>query len=117
MSQQLKDRTKAFAVRVIKMCKEVPAGKIEDILVRQVVRSATSVGANYRSSLRGRSTADFISKLTVAEEEADESCYWIELMQEVEIFPAERLAALHKEATEITAILTASGKTAKLKRK
>ena len=67
MSQQLKDRTKAFAVRVIKMCKEVPAGKIEDILVRQVVRSATSVGANYRSSLRGRSTADCISNLTVAE--------------------------------------------------
>jgi four helix bundle protein len=117
MSQQLKDRTKAFAVRVIKMCKEIPPGKIEDILVRQVVRSATSVGANYRSSLRGRSTADFISKLTIAEEEADETCYWIELMQEVEIFPANRLSLLHKEATEITAILTASGKTAKAKRK
>lgn len=117
MSQQLKDRTKAFAVRVIKMCREIPAGKIEDILVRQVVRSATSVGANYRSSLRGRSTADFISKLTIAEEEADETCYWIELMQEIEVFTAKRLNALHKEATEITAILTASGKTAKLKKK
>jgi len=103
-------------VRIIKMCKEVPPGKIEDIIVRQIVRSATSVGANYRSSLRGRSTAEFISKLTIAEEEADETCYWLELMQEVEVFPQERLAALHKEATEITAILTASGKTAKLKK-
>lgn len=117
MSQQLKDRTKAFAVRVIKMCKEIRGGKIEDILVRQIVRSATSVGANYRSALRGRSTPDFISKLTIAEEEADETCYWLELMQEINLFPANRLDPLLKEATEITAILTASCKTAKLKKK
>lgn len=117
MSQQLKDRTKAFSVRVIKMCKEIPSGKIEDIIVKQVVRSATSTAANYRSSLRGRSTADFISKLTIVEEEADETCYWLKLMIEVGMFPPNRLEPLLKEATEITAILTASGKTAKSKRK
>lgn len=117
MSQQLKDRTKAFSVRVIKMCKEIPSGKIEDIIIKQVVRSATSTAANYRSSLRGRSTADFISKLTIAEEEADETCYWLELMIDVEVFPLKRLEPLLKEATEITAILTASCKTAKSKRK
>ena len=117
MSQQLKDRTKAFAIRVIKMSKEIPTGKIEDILVRQIVRSATSVGANYRSALRGRSTPDFFSKLTIAEEEADETCYWLEIMQEIQLFPASRIDPLLKEASEITAILTASGKTAKLKKK
>jgi four helix bundle protein len=117
MSRQLKDRTKTFSVRVIKMCKEIPSGKIEDIIIKQVVRSATTTAANYRSSLRGRSTADFISKLTIAEEEADETCYWLELMIEVGVFPVTRLEPLLKEATEITAILTASGKTAKSKRK
>lgn len=117
MSQQLKDRTKTFAIRIIKMTKEIKPGKIEDILVRQIVRSATSVGANYRSALRRRSSADFISKLTVAEEEADETCYWLEIMIEIELFPKKRLESLLTEAYEITAILTASGKTAKSKRK
>ncbi len=113
MSQQLKDRTKAFGIRIIKMAKQIKGGKIEDILIRQVVRSATSVGANYRSALRGRSKADFISRITIAEEEADETCYWLEILVEVEIFPKTRLEPLLKEAYEITAILTASGKTAK----
>jgi four helix bundle protein len=113
----IKDRTKAFAIRVIKMAKEIKSGRIEDILVRQIVRSATSVGANYRSALRGRSHADFISKLTIAEEEADETCYWLEIMIEIELFPEKRLEFLLKEAYEITAILTASGKTAKAKKK
>ena len=117
MSQQLKDRTKTFGIRVINMTREIKSGKIEDILIRQIVRSATSVGANYRSALRGRSHADFISKLTIAEEEADETCFWLEIMMEIEIFPKERLEPLLKEAYEITAILTASGKTAKSKRK
>lgn len=117
MSQQLKDRTKAFGIRVIKMVKEVKGNKVEDILIRQIVRSATSVGANYRSALRARSSADFVSKITIAEEEADETCYWLEIMIEIEVFPKKRLEPLLKEACEITAILTASGKTAKSKRK
>ena len=108
----MKDRTKAFGIRIIKMVKEIRSGKVEDILIRQIVRSATSVGANYRSALRGRSKADFIS-----EEEADETCYWLEILIEIEVFPKNRLDPLLKEAQEITAILTTAGKTAKEKLK
>lgn len=115
MSQQLKDRTKSLGIRVIRMVKEIRGNKVEDILIRQIVRSATSVGANYRSALRARSKPDFISKITVAEEEADETCYWLEIMIEIGVFSKDRLEPLLKEAQEITAILTASGKTAKEK--
>jgi four helix bundle protein len=87
----------------------------DDILLRQIVRSVTSTGANYRSALRARSKADFISKITVAEEEADETCYWLEIMIEIEIVPKARLEPLLKEAQEITAIFTKAGKTAKAK--
>lgn len=117
MSQQLKDRTKSLGIRVIKMVKEIRGNKIEDILIRQIVRSATSVGANYRSALRARSTPDFISKITIAEEEADETCYWLEILIEIGVFKGKRLEPLLKEAQEITAILTTAGKTAKLKLK
>ena len=113
MSQQLKDRTKAFGIRVIKMVKEIKVGKVEDVLVRQIIRSATSIGANYRSALRARSKPDFISKITIAEEEADETCYWLEIMIEIEIFPKHRVEPLLQEAKEITAILTTAGRTAK----
>lgn len=117
MSQQLKDRTKMFGIRIIKMAKEISGGKIEDIIIKQIVRSATSIGANYRSAFRAKSTADFIYKITLAEEEADETCYWLEIIIEIAIFPKERLEPLLKEAKEITAILTAAGKTAKEKAK
>ncbi len=113
MSQQLKDRTKSLGIRVIRMVKEIRGNKVEDILIRQIVRSATSVGDNYRSALRARSKPDFISKITVAEEEADETCYWLEIMIEIGVFSKDRLEPLLKEAQEITAILTVSGKTAK----
>jgi len=116
MSQQLKDRTKAFGIRVIKMVKGIIRwNQVDDILIKQIVRSATSVGANYRSALRARSKADFISKITIAEEEADETCYWLEIMIEIEVFPKKRMEPLLKEAQEITAILTTAGKTAKEK--
>jgi four helix bundle protein len=117
MSQQLKDRTKAFAIRVIMMTREIKSNKVEDILVRQIVRSATSIGANYRFALRGRSKPDFISRITIAEEEADETCYWLEILIEIKVFPQKRLEPLLKEAQELTAILTASGRTAKEKLK
>jgi four helix bundle protein len=117
MSHQLRDRAKAFGIRVIKMVKGIDWNRVDDILIRQIVRSATSVGANYRSALRARSKADFISKITIAEEEADETCYWLEIMMEIEIFPKKRMEPLLKEAQEITAILTTAGKTAKQNRK
>lgn len=115
MSQELKDRTKAFAIRVLKMCKVIKGDFIDDIIIKQMARSATSVGANYRSALRARSTPDFISKITIAEEEADETCFWLELLVAMELLPLNKLYPLLKEAQEITAILTASGKTARQK--
>jgi four helix bundle protein len=117
MSQELKNRTKAFGIRVIKMVRQIKNGKVEDVIVRQIIRSAVSIGANYRSVLRGKSLADFVSKLKVAEEEADESCYWLEIMIEIEVFERKRLEPILREAQEITAILTAAGKTAKEKLK
>jgi four helix bundle protein len=113
MKQQIIERTSNFAIRIIKMIKQMRSGKVEDILAKQVIRSATSIAANYRSALRARSKPDFISKVAIAEEEADETCYWLELMISIEVFPKKRLDPLLKEAKELTEILTATGKTAK----
>jgi four helix bundle protein len=77
--QDLKARTQAFALRVIRMVQALPRNRVADVIGKQVLRSATTVGANYRSACRGRSKPDFISKLGIAEEEADETCYWLEL--------------------------------------
>lgn len=111
--EELKARTRQFALRVIHLAESMPRGRTTDVLSRQLLRSATSVGANYRAACRARSRADFISKITVAEEEADESLYWLELISDSETIKADRLAGLIKEADELTAILTAAGKTAK----
>jgi len=115
-SNDLKKRTKRFALDVIELVSEVPSNRASDILCRQLLRSATSVGANYRSACRARSKADFISKITIVEEEADESLYWLELLTESGIERYERIVPLIREADELTAIFTAAGKTAKGKR-
>jgi four helix bundle protein len=112
-ADELKARTKKFALRVIKLVESLPANKSANIIGNQLLRSATSVGANYRSACRGRSKPDFISKTGIAIEEADESLYWMELLVESEIVPQEKLSALMQECNEIIAILTASVKTAK----
>ena len=114
--RDLKQRTQEFAVRVIRMVRALPKGQEGQVLGNQVLRSATSVGANYRSAQRGKSKADFIAKLAIAEEEADETCYWLELIIAAELLPTERVAPLLAEGKEITAILTAAGKTAKERR-
>jgi len=116
MSQQLKNRTQRFAVSILQFSKKIKPGRVEDVLVKQLIRSVTSAGANYRSALRGRSTAEFIAKLGIAEEEADETCYWLEILKEMEVATSTELADLLAEAREITAILTSSGKTAKSNR-
>ena len=116
-SEELKKRTKKFALEVIKLGDELPRKKAADVIFGQLVRSGTSVGANYRSACRARSRADFISKITIVEEEADESGYWIELLDESGLMRKERLSDLLKEANELTAIFTASGRTAKTNRK
>lgn len=112
-NEVLKNRTKLFALRVIKLGKSVSPDEIDRILLKQLIRSATSVAANYRAALKAKSRKDFIYKLNVIEEEADESYFWLEIICEAEIIKADRLSLLINEAKELTAIFTAQGKTAK----
>jgi four helix bundle protein len=113
---ELKLRTKKFALEVIELVHSLPPGRIGEVIGKQLLRSATSVGANYRSACRARSNADFISKITIVEEEADESMYWLELLGEARIVDEAKIASLRKEADELTAIFTAAGRTAKTKK-
>lgn len=115
-SEELKKRTKYFALSVMKLVDSLPRGKSVDVVGKQLLRSATSVGANYRAACRARSRADFVSKITIVEEEADESVYWLELLSSVIAHDHVEIAPLIKEANELTAIFTASGKTAKTSR-
>jgi len=105
---QLKERTRKFALRVLKLVGALPRTIEGRAIVAQLVRSGTSVGANYKAACRGRSKAEFISKLGTVEEEADESAYWMELIIEAGLLPTTRVAALHQEANELTAIMAAS---------
>ena len=112
-SDELKKRTKKFALDIIDLVKSIPRNRPWDVLSNQLVRSATSVGANYRAACRARSRADFISKITVVEEESDESLYWLEILEESHGVADFDLRQLKEEASQLTAIFTASGKTAK----
>ena len=106
-----KDRTKKLAPQIIELVEELPNRRTADVISRQLLRSATSVGANYRSACRGRSTADVLSKLAIVEEEADESIYWIELLVEAHIIAESRVTELTSETNEIVAMTVASIKT------
>ena len=106
-----KDRTKKLALKIIELVEELPNRRTADVIGRQLLRSATSVGANYRSVCRGRSTADVLSKLAIVEEEADESVYWMELLVEAHIIPESRVSELMRETNEIVAMTVASNKT------
>jgi len=107
---EMKQRTKAFALRVIKLVTRVSNDFIGRRLGDQLLRSGTSVAANYRSACRARSKADFINKLGIVEEEADESALWIELMSESSIVPHRKVEQLLNEANQITAMMVASRK-------
>ena len=111
---ELKHRTQKFAVQVIKFIEGLPTNRSLNVLTNQLIRSSTSVGANYRSACRGKSTADFINKIIICEEEADETIYWLELIEESGLGVSQLIAPLKTEANELTAIFTAIGKTAKL---
>lgn len=113
---ELQRRTKQFALAVIRLNGKLPRSGVGAVVGNQLLRAATSVGANYRSACRARSRADFISKIGVVEEEADECAYWLELLQEANLLPAQEIASLLYEARELTAIFTASGRTAKTNR-
>jgi four helix bundle protein len=115
--RDLKERTKEFALRIIKLVEALPRRGTADVMGRQLLRSGTSVGANYRSACRAKSTADFISKMGIVEEEPDESLYWMELLIESGIVKSENLDSVMKEADELLAITVASINTAKKHRK
>ena len=112
-NENLKQRTKQFALRVIKLVESLPADQTSRILGKQLLRSGTSVGANYRAASRSKSTADFISKMGTVEEEADESGYWMELLAEAGKVKPAKLSALMQEAGELTAISVSSINTAR----
>ncbi len=112
-AQELKRRTKKFGLAVIKLVETLLPSQTGRVIGNQLLRSSLSVGANYRAACRGRSKADFISKVGITIEEADESQYWLELLGEAGLLPQNSLKPLAKEADELTAILTASAKTAR----
>lgn len=109
---QVRDRTKLFGLRCIKMALALPKTDIGRIVGKQLMRASTSVGANYRAACRARSDADFINKLGIVEEETDESMYWMEIIIESDLLPESRISSLKKEANEILSIIIASRKTA-----
>jgi len=100
----LRDRTKAFALQIIRMFAAIPKTAEAQVLGKQVLRSATSVGANYREAYRGRSKAEFISKCGDSLRELEETAYWLELLVDGKIIPAEKLSALQQECDELIAI-------------
>ena len=113
--KQFKDRTKKIALRIIKLVETLPRTTSGNVIGKQLLRSAASVGANYRAACRGKSTADIIHKLSIIEEEADESLYWPELLIESELVPERKLTELQKETNEITAMIVSSIETLRAK--
>ena len=109
----LKERTKSFALNVIKLVESLPKGRTAETIGRQLLDAGTSVGANYRASCRAKSTADFISKMGIVEEEADETLYWMELLIEAGLIHKDYLIPLLDEANQILAITISSIKTAR----
>lgn len=112
-SDEWKQRTKDFSLRIIRLIKAMPKDLASATIARQVIRSGTSVAANYRAACIAKSRADFVNKLRICSEEADETQLWIELIIESEILPAEQLNPLLQEAHELTSIFLSSIKTAK----
>jgi four helix bundle protein len=113
---EMKQRTKDFAKEIIELCRNLPNNREGRLIGDQIFRSGTSVAANYRSACRARSRAEFISRLSVVEEEADETLFWLELIKEMKILYYNKLDALMQENDEILAIVVASIKTAKKKK-
>ena len=111
--QNLQDRTRKFALSVIKFTEQLPRADTSKILSRQLLRSGTSVGANYRAVCRAKSKADFISKMKTVLEEADESAFWIQLLLDATKVPTQVAQPLLAEANELTAIAASSINTAK----
>jgi four helix bundle protein len=112
-TRDLRERTKRFALRIIRLCDKLPATRSADVIARQILRSGTSVGAQYREACRARSRSEFISKLQSALQELEESSYWLELIVDSGLAKESQMAPLRKEASELLAIFTASILTAR----
>src|SRR5262244_1594836 len=110
---ELRNRTKAFALRIVKLYRSLPRSADAQVMGKQLLRSGTSVAANYRAACRARSRAEFVSKPGVVLEEVDESVLWIEMLIDAGIVKKARLDQLLSEARQLTAIFTASRQTAK----
>jgi len=111
--EEMKQRTKRFALRVIRVVAALPRSNVTDVIGRQLLRAGTSVGANYRAACSSRSDGDFLARMGIVEEEADEALYWMEMLVETSLVKADRLADLRREGEEILAIVVASLKTVK----
>ena len=113
----LRKRTKEFAIRIVRLSNGLPRTREADVIGRQVLRSGTSIGANYRAACRARSKPEFISKIGIVVEEADETVFWLELLIESDVVREKKLASLLHEARELTAIFASSHQTARQTRK
>lgn len=112
-AEELRQRTKTFAVRVVRLFRALPKTDEARVMGRQLLRSATSVAANYRAVCRARTRATFVAKLDIVVEEADESALWLELLVETETISADRVSALLNEALELTKLFAAARRTAR----
>ncbi len=115
--ENLKQRTKRFALRIIRLVESLPETKISNVIGHQILRSGTSIAANYRASCLAKSKRDFINKLKIVEEEADETIFWLELLEESGVFPITKLLTIKQEACEIFSIVVASIKTTRKNQK
>jgi len=115
-AEQFKARTKAFALRVVKLATSLPRNRVGEVFARQMIRSGTSVAANYRAACLARSRAEFVSKMGIAQEEADETMFWIEMIVDAGLVKSPLVEGLIRENKEVLAIIIASRKTAKAKR-
>jgi four helix bundle protein len=106
-----KARTKRLAIAIIRQTENLPRSRAADVIGKQLVRSGTSIGANYRAACRAKSTADMINKMKIVEEESDETEYWLELLVEAGLVPESQIAETYKETDEILSMTTASIKT------
>jgi four helix bundle protein len=113
---EFKQRTKDIAIRIIKLVQSLPKNWVAETIGKQLLRSGTSIGANYRAACRAKTTADIINKLVIVEEEADESMFWIELLIESEIVAENRLINLYCDIEEVVKMTVTSIRTLKAKR-
>jgi four helix bundle protein len=115
-SEELRERTKKFAIRIVRLFRALPRSTEAQVMGKQLLRSGTSVAANYRAVCRARSKAEFIASIGIVAEEADESVLWLELLEETQTLTSKQLQDISKEARELAAIFSASQKTAKSNR-